>query len=67
MFEDNKSKSQISERDLENLCTICYQNPTQVIIVPCGHKCLCLACYQREKENLEKCPICNKEIKAIDL
>jgi hypothetical protein len=65
VFEDDKSKSQISER--ENLCTICYENPTQVIIVPCDHRCLCLECYKREKENLEKCPICNKEIKAIDL
>ena len=62
-----KSKLQISERGLEHLCTMCYENPIQVNLSPCGHRCLCSECYKREKENLEKCPICNKEIKDIDL
>ena len=66
-IEDDKSKSQISEINLEHLCTMCYENPIQAIFEPCGHRCLCLECYKREKENLERCPICNKEIEIIDL
>ena len=62
-IEDDKSIPEIKEY----LCTICNKNPVQVIFNPCGHRCLCLECYKREKENLEKCPICNKEIKDIDL
>jgi len=66
-IEDDKSKLQIAEKHLEHLCAICYKNPIQVILSPCGHRCLCSECYKREKDNLEKCPICNKEIKSIDL
>ena len=61
-IEDDKSKLQTSERGLEHLCTMCYENPIQVIFSPCGHRCLCLECYKREKENLENCPICNKKL-----
>ena len=49
--------------DGEHICVICTEKPTQVIIVPCGHKCLCLGCYEKEKENFKKCPICKQEIK----
>jgi len=45
---------------------MCHENPTQVILYPCGHRYLCSEC-KREKDNLEKCPICNKEVKDIDL
>ena len=64
---DNKSNLHITEEDLEYLCAICHENPTQAILFPCGHRCLCSECYKREKDYLEKCPICNKEIKNIDL
>ena len=65
-IENDKSKLQISERNLD-LCSMYHENPTQVILSPCGHRCLCSECYKREKDNLEKCPICNKEIKDFGL
>jgi len=65
--EDDKSKLQISENYLEHLCVIFYKNPIEDILSPCGHRCICSECYKRVKDNLKKCPICNKEIKNIDL
>ena len=63
-IEDDKIKLQNSE-SISDLCIRCYEKPIQVTLYPCAHKCLCLECYNREKENLKKCPICNNEIKLI--
>ena len=49
----------------EHKCIICYINQTQVIFSPCGHKCICDECYQREKKNMEKCPYCRENIESV--
>ena len=62
--KDDKEKEKIIQSDL-NLnreCAICLDKETQVILSPCGHKCLCLDCYNRQKEALTECPICKKTI-----
>lgn len=40
-------------------CVICFENPKQVIILPCGHVCLCEECSNRI---LLSCPMCRKDI-----
>ena len=65
--EDNdkkveKSKFQISESNIKHKCAICLEDPNQVIIAPCGHRCLCFDCYKKQKDFLKKCPICQKNI-----
>ena len=49
----------------EYKCILCLTNPSQVIISPCGHKCLCLDCYNNQDTRRglgERCPICRNNI-----
>merc|ERR1712154_322412 len=48
-----------------NECTICMNNPSDHIIVPCGHQCGCKQCLVTLKQNGGKCPICRGPINVI--
>lgn len=39
-------------------CSICFDRPVQVALVPCGHSNLCRHCARR----LEQCPYCRKPV-----
>ncbi|XP_061711907.1 mitochondrial E3 ubiquitin protein ligase 1-like [Cydia pomonella] len=43
------------------LCVVCIENPKQIILLPCGHVCLCEDCSDRITE---QCPICRERIES---
>ncbi|XP_013140951.1 PREDICTED: mitochondrial ubiquitin ligase activator of nfkb 1-A [Papilio polytes] len=43
------------------LCVVCSENPKEIILLPCGHVCLCEDCSENIKDN---CPICRERIEA---
>jgi hypothetical protein len=55
-----------NKQEIKNLCIYCLDNPSEMIISPCGHKCTCYDCYKilKAKEQFKKCPICKKPIES---
>lgn len=39
-------------------CSVCFERPVQVALVPCGHSNLCRKCSRK----LKQCPFCRREI-----
>ncbi len=42
----------------ENECVICWCNPKDTVLVPCGHFCVCSSC----AANVPSCPVCRAVI-----
>lgn len=45
----------------DQLCVVCVTNPKEIIILPCGHVCLCEDCSEKIKTY---CPVCRSPIQS---
>jgi E3 ubiquitin-protein ligase MUL1 len=57
-------RAQIRSRDHlaeDQRCVVCLLNPKEVIVLPCGHVCLCEECAIKIKA---QCPICRARIET---
>jgi hypothetical protein len=41
-------------------CCVCMVKPIQVVVIPCGHACMCRKC----SFQVSKCPVCRLDIQA---
>jgi hypothetical protein len=48
-----------------NECVVCMEKATEVVFVPCAHKCICFECYIQMKKGGNVCPLCRSEILQI--
>ena len=64
--EINELEQKVNEGN-KKFCIICFTNYPEIIICPCGHKCICILCYDKllAKSNFKKCPICKSKIESI--
>lgn len=46
-----------------NVCVVCLDSPKEVILLDCGHVCMCLNCVTSLSDN--KCPICRQHIRKF--
>lgn len=46
-------------------CIVCFTDPHEVVLVPCGHFCLCGGCAHQINEMNGKCPLCRGDIAQI--
>ena len=55
------------EEKPDDICKICFVNPINSVILPCGHFSICVHCGQRlqAKDASPKCPICRISITKI--
>ena len=65
--EINELEQSVKIEGNKKFCMICFTNPPEIIICPCGHKCICILCYDKllAKTKLSKCPICKKKVESI--
>jgi rubrerythrin len=55
--ELKKKEEKIEE--LDKKCSICFENKSNIIFIPCGHLCICNVCNERYiQNNISFCPIC---------
>ncbi|KAJ1531516.1 hypothetical protein ONE63_000191 [Megalurothrips usitatus] len=43
------------------LCSVCRENPKEVVLLPCGHVCICEDC---SEDITDKCPVCRADIES---
>lgn len=59
-IEQSKMNREINLDD--NLrCVVCLENKKEIILLPCGHVCLCFGC---SNQIISVCPICRKLIQS---
>ena len=63
----NGQNNDQNEKNGEHLCIYCLARTCEIIISPCGHKCICNFCYGflKGKDNFKLCPICRKPIISV--
>lgn len=58
-LEARKERLRKEEQEARN-CRICLERGSEVVIIPCGHLCICSPCSARP--SLAVCPICRGEV-----
>lgn len=49
----------------DGTCVCCMDMPAKVVLVPCGHMCVCESCGVDLKRRRMACPMCRSTVKAI--
>ena len=57
---DGSSAGGDEETVVQRLCCVCMDKKIQVVVIPCGHACMCRKCSFR----VTKCPVCRLDIQA---
>lgn len=65
----SKSRAAVTNRESSNNsdsleCVICLTNPREVILLNCGHICVCIDCVQALPRPM-KCPVCRQNVKRF--
>jgi len=57
------SDQQGGEASDQSNCVVCLTNPREVILLDCGHDCLCMDCM--EQLTNKSCPICRETYRSF--
>ncbi|RNA18922.1 mitochondrial ubiquitin ligase activator of NFKB 1 [Brachionus plicatilis] len=60
-YDDELNMSDHNQSE-QSLCVICLLNPRELVLLDCGHVCLCMDCYERMPNS--NCPICRQRFRT---
>ena len=65
-IRENRNRTQSDNEDNGNInddskCVICLANPRELVLLECGHICLCVECFPKLPQP-RKCPVCRANI-----
>lgn len=63
ILESKKVPPSSPKIDDDKLCVICMDGEKQMIILPCGHLCLCTK--PECSERLKECPLCREAVSSV--
>jgi len=64
--DENKKGEEVKKvEQVEKECKICFDNDINMVIIPCGHMCVCKECSKLLTNKNNKCPICKAPIQKI--
>lgn len=43
-------------------CICCLTETPNITLIPCGHVCTCISCYEELRHKFSGCPLCRKKI-----
>lgn len=47
----------------QSTCVVCLTNPRELVLLDCGHVCLCMDCFERL--STPNCPICRQRYRSF--
>lgn len=63
--ETPKVEKVFGDDDEDVACVICLDAPKTLVIVPCGHYCLCKECAETLKSCASGCPLCRAKMVCV--
>lgn len=60
----SKEKEEVDLPDVDK-CTVCMTKQIDVVLIPCGHMCVCKDCSLLICKNDDRCPICRRTIVQV--
>lgn len=60
---ENSSLNNSLSEGSQQLCVVCISNPREVVLLDCGHVCLCLDCVEHINNRL--CPVCRQQFHSF--
>lgn len=60
-ISEDSISPELSESEY-NICIICMDAPSEIAMIPCGHKKFCPNCAHKIKESTKTCPYCRQII-----
>ena len=60
---DIQDDNQTTNNETTSTCVICLVNPREIVLLDCGHVCLCMDCLERLPNT--NCPICRTNYRTF--
>lgn len=62
-LELQREKERLEE---ENMCAVCFENPKDAVLVPCGHNTCCFKCASEiSMQRVKRCPVCRSNFDQV--